>query len=38
MPNPQATVQRDEVTAGVIVTGTEVLSGQVTDRNGPWIS
>lgn len=29
---------RREVTAGVVVTGTEVLSGQVTDRNGPWIS
>ena len=26
------------MTAGVIVTGTEVLSGQVTDRNGPWVS
>lgn len=24
--------------AGVIVTGTEVLSGIVTDRNGPWLS
>ena len=28
----------DEVTAGLVVTGTEVLSGQVTDRNGPWMS
>ena len=24
--------------AGIIVTGTEVLSGRVTDRNGPWLS
>ena len=24
--------------AGVVVTGTEVLSGIVTDRNGPWLS
>lgn len=38
MPNPQVPGQDGEVTAGVIVTGTEVLSGQVTDRNGPWIS
>src|SRR6266576_1208947 len=27
-----------EVRAGILVTGTEVLSGYVTDRNGPWIS
>jgi nicotinamide-nucleotide amidase len=26
------------VRAGILVTGTEVLSGYVTDRNGPWIS
>ncbi|HEY0639774.1 MAG TPA: competence/damage-inducible protein A [Pseudonocardiaceae bacterium] len=24
--------------AGIIVTGTEMVSGQVTDRNGPWVS
>lgn len=24
--------------AGIVVTGTEVLSGIITDRNGPWIS
>jgi nicotinamide-nucleotide amidase len=29
----QATVR-----AGILVTGTEVLSGYVTDRNGPWMS
>jgi nicotinamide-nucleotide amidase len=27
-----------QVRAGILVTGTEVLSGYVTDRNGPWIS
>lgn len=26
------------IRAGVVVTGTEVLSGIITDRNGPWIS
>jgi nicotinamide-nucleotide amidase len=26
------------VRAGVLVTGTEVLSGFITDRNGPWLS
>ena len=24
--------------AGVLVTGTEVLAGRVTDRNGPWVA
>ncbi len=24
--------------AGVVVTGTEVLSGIISDRNGPWLS
>jgi nicotinamide-nucleotide amidase len=24
--------------AGILVTGTEVLTGRITDRNGPWIS
>jgi competence/damage-inducible protein CinA-like protein len=28
----------DGIRAGILVTGTEVLSGYVTDRNGPWIS
>jgi nicotinamide-nucleotide amidase len=27
-----------QVRAGILVTGTEVLSGYVTDRNGPWVS
>jgi len=26
------------VRAGIIVTGTEVLTGRVSDRNGPWLS
>jgi competence/damage-inducible protein CinA-like protein len=26
------------VRAGIIVTGTEVLTGRIADRNGPWIS
>jgi nicotinamide-nucleotide amidase len=29
---------RVSVRAGILVTGTEVLSGYVTDRNGPWLS
>src|SRR4051794_41766711 len=24
--------------AGIVVTGTEVLTGRVTDRNGPWLA
>jgi nicotinamide-nucleotide amidase len=27
-----------ELRAGVVVTGTEVLTGRIADRNGPWIS
>ena len=26
------------IRAGVVVTGTEVLTGRVTDRNGPWLA
>lgn len=26
------------VRAGILVTGTEVISGQISDRNGPWIA
>ncbi len=26
------------VRAGILVTGTEVLTGRVSDRNGPWLS
>jgi competence/damage-inducible protein CinA-like protein len=27
-----------QVRAGIVVTGTEVLTGRIVDRNGPWIS
>ena len=26
------------IRAGIVVTGTEVLSGIISDRNGPWLS
>src|ERR1044072_404521 len=26
------------VRAGIVVTGTEVLTGRIADRNGPWVS
>ena len=29
---------RGPVRAGIVVTGTEVLTGRVTDANGPWVS
>jgi nicotinamide-nucleotide amidase len=29
---------RAEVRAGILVTGTEVLTGIISDRNGPWLS
>ncbi len=29
---------RVSVRAGIVVTGTEVITGTITDRNGPWIS
>jgi len=28
----------NQVRAGIVVTGTEVLTGRIVDRNGPWIS
>lgn len=33
-------VSEDEtgVRAGIVVTGTEMLSGKITDRNGPWLA
>jgi nicotinamide-nucleotide amidase len=31
-------VNADVVRAGIVVTGTEVLTGRVSDRDGPWIS
>ncbi|MGH3753069.1 MAG: competence/damage-inducible protein A [Pseudonocardiaceae bacterium] len=27
-----------DIRAGIVVTGTELLSGRVTDRNGPWLA
>jgi competence/damage-inducible protein CinA-like protein len=27
-----------DIRAGIVVTGTEVLTGRIADRNGPWIS
>jgi len=27
-----------QLRAGIVVTGTEVLTGRITDRNGPWVS
>jgi nicotinamide-nucleotide amidase len=29
---------RAPVRAGIVVTGTEVLTGRISDRNGPWVS
>jgi nicotinamide-nucleotide amidase len=31
-------VSDERVRAGVVVTGTEVLTGRISDRNGPWIA
>ncbi len=31
-------VRRPPVRAGILVTGTEVLTGIISDRNGPWLS
>ncbi len=36
--NAAETAGTDPVRAGIVVTGTEVLTGRVADRNGPWIS
>jgi nicotinamide-nucleotide amidase len=33
LPPPEAAVR-----AGIVVTGTEVLTGRIADRNGPWLS
>jgi nicotinamide-nucleotide amidase len=29
---------RDRLRAGILITGTEVLTGIISDRNGPWLS
>jgi len=34
LPRPGAA----EIRAGIVVTGTEVLTGRIADRNGPWVS
>jgi len=31
-------VSTENVRAGIVATGTELLTGKVTDRNGPWIA
>ena len=31
-------VSARQARAGIVVTGTEVLSGRVSDRNGPWLA
>jgi nicotinamide-nucleotide amidase len=31
-------VNDNPVRAGIVVTGTEVLTGRIADRNGPWVS
>ena len=36
-PRPR-NVTAMSVRAGIVVTGTEVLTGRVADRNGPWLA
>lgn len=35
---PLPTIRGVTVRAAIVVTGTEVLTGRVTDRNGPWLA
>ncbi len=35
---PRGTLRHVSVRAGIVVTGTEVLSGLIPDANGPWLS
>jgi nicotinamide-nucleotide amidase len=37
LPRP-GTAGAAPVRAGIVVTGTEVLTGRIADRNGPWVS
>jgi nicotinamide-nucleotide amidase len=37
-PEPVRSLRAVSVRAGIVVTGTEVLTGRVQDRNGPWIA
>jgi nicotinamide-nucleotide amidase len=36
--NPERPSAGPDVRAGIVVTGTELLSGLITDRNGPWLA
>ncbi len=38
MTDPAVFTGRAAVRAGILVTGTEVLTGIISDRNGPWLS
>jgi nicotinamide-nucleotide amidase len=38
MSEPADHTDREPVRAGILVTGTEVLTGIISDRNGPWLS
>ncbi len=38
MSDPSAGPEPAPVRAGILVTGTEVLTGIISDRNGPWLS
>src|SRR5437870_7535778 len=35
---PPASERAMSARAGIVVTGTEVLTGRVSDRNGPWLA
>ncbi len=35
---PGAGATEDVVRAGILITGTEVLTATISDRNGPWLS
>src|ERR1700677_2221819 len=38
-PHPDAHAREGKTTrAGILITGTEVLTGIISDRNGPWLS
>ena len=38
MTEPSETAAQDVVRAGILITGTEVLTATITDKNGPWLS
>lgn len=38
MPPAAEQPRTSPVRAGIVVTGTEVLTGRIADRNGPWVS